>query len=102
MNETLALLKMLGGHRNELIFLVLLRLTTLGILSWLIGWSIGLALAQMAFRFVAYAFKGPFAVPMLIPVDMLHLLIWTMSATLAGEFLTLITSPRRLKGIEYD
>jgi len=97
LTDTFTLLNMLGAHRNELISLALLRLLILSFLSWLLGWSVGLAAAQMTFRLAAYAFGGPYAIPTLTAEDLARLLLWTLTAVFAGGTWPLLTSLRRLK-----
>ncbi len=95
-NKVFKLLKMMGANRGELINLVLLRLLVLGLLSWLLGWSVGLASAQMAFRLAAYIFKGPYAVPTLSLVDLMYLLLWTLMVVFAGGIWPLLIPLRKL------
>lgn len=84
LNETFELLKKLGARRNNLAYLAFLRLFTLGILSWLLGWCIGLVSSQIAFRLAAYAFKGPYATPVLTLTDLMRLLLWTLAVVFGG------------------
>ena len=83
-NEVLTTLRVLGALKKDVISLTLLKLIILGTLSWLLGWSIGLASAQMIFRLTAYALKGPYAIPLLDLADLIRLLVWTLSAVFAG------------------
>jgi glucose-6-phosphate-specific signal transduction histidine kinase len=84
MTPTTNILWQTGSSKKTHRTLILLRLILLATLSWLFGWTGGLAASQIAYRLAAYVITAPYAIPYLQLMDLLKLLALTFTAVFAG------------------
>jgi hypothetical protein len=94
MVPTTSMLSQIGSSKQTYRTLILLRLLLLATLSWLVGWTGGLAASQIAYRLAAYVISAPYAIPYLQPMDLLKLLALTFTAVFAGGLYFVIKTRR--------
>jgi glucose-6-phosphate-specific signal transduction histidine kinase len=94
MIPTTSMLWQTGSSKQTYRTLILLRLLLLVTLSWLFGWTGGLAASQIAYRLAAYVISAPYAIPYLQLMDLLKLLALTFTAVFAGGLYFVIKTRR--------
>jgi len=84
LRTTFTTLKYLGSPVNQLIKLVITRYLITSSLTCITGVSVGIVVAQVAFRFIAYIIKTPYEVPNLYLNDLVEVVVITYITTFLG------------------
>ena len=67
-----------------------LRIAVVSCLGWVLGWSFGVVVTQVAFRVAAYAASAPYFVPSIGPLGLLEVAALTFSASALGALYPLL------------
>jgi len=94
------ILRGVGASKRRILAFMVARLIFLGLSGWLLGISIGLTFSQLSFRVLAYAFNGPYEVPVLMLSDLLQIALLTIASVMLGGAVYIVrilkTSPREV------
>lgn len=70
---TYTTLAYLGASKSLILRLLVIRYSLVALMTWLVGWSVGLTASQIVFRFTAYVLNTPYEVPYLSLGELIEL-----------------------------